>query len=96
MGWPGEGPRNWFDLQDWQTEMWFSAGYKAEVDTLMQINELVEANALPSRFKKVELIEIAPRKHAVFFNFFIERKRVYDDAYKAAVTGFKDAYKLEY
>jgi|HubBroStandDraft_3_1064219.scaffolds.fasta_scaffold470680_2 hypothetical protein len=28
--WPGTGSRNWFEVQDWQTEMWFSAGYKAE------------------------------------------------------------------
>jgi hypothetical protein len=24
QGWRGKKPQSWFDLQDWQTEMWFS------------------------------------------------------------------------
>jgi hypothetical protein len=88
QGWPGHGPGNWFEVQDWQTEMWFSAGYKAEVDALNQINGLVKAKRLGPPFKEVELIEIAPVTPAGFFNFFIERKRVYDLAFAEAVAAF--------
>jgi len=88
QGWPGHGPRNWFEVQDWQTEMWFSAGYKAEVDALHQINGLVKAKRLGPPFKEVELIEIAPATPAGFFNFFVERKRVYDLAFEEAFVAF--------
>jgi hypothetical protein len=74
--------------QDWQTEMWFSAGYKAEVDALHQINGLVKAKRLGAPFKEVELIEIAPVTPAGFFNFFVERKRVYDLAFEEAAVAF--------
>ncbi|MCO4883502.1 hypothetical protein, partial [Paraburkholderia caribensis] len=30
-GWHGEKPASWFDVQDWQCEMWFTVGYDAEV-----------------------------------------------------------------
>ena len=89
-GWPGAGPQNWFEVQDWQTEMWFSVGYKAEVDTLLQINGLVEAGHLQAPFKKVELIEIAPTRPAGFFHYFVERERVFHSAYHQAMTKFKE------
>jgi hypothetical protein len=88
QGWPGEGPRNWFEVQDWQTEMWFSAGYKAEVDTLRQINKLVQAGRLDKTYKLVDLVEIVPKTPAGFFHFFIERKKVYKLAYDEAAAQF--------
>jgi hypothetical protein len=88
-GWPGAGPRNWFEVQDWQTEMWFSAGYKAEVDTLLQINGLVKAGHLGADFKEVDLIEVAPKRPAGFFNYFIERESVFDSAREQAKAKFR-------
>jgi hypothetical protein len=88
QGWPGDGPRNWFEVQDWQTEMWFSAGYKAEIDTLRQINKLVKAGRLDATYKLVDLVEIVPKTPAGFFHFFIERKTVYKLAYDEAVAKF--------
>jgi hypothetical protein len=88
-GWPGTGPRNWFEVQDWQTEMWFSAGYKAEVDTLLQINGLVKEGHLGTGFKEVDLIEVAPQRPAGFFDYFIERERVFDSAREQAKAKFK-------
>jgi hypothetical protein len=87
-GWLGDAPRNWFEVQDWQTEMWFSAGYKAEVDALNQINGLVAAGHLGRPYKQVDLIEIAPETPAGFFNYFIERKGVYERAYKESMAKF--------
>jgi hypothetical protein len=70
--------------------MWFSAGYKAGVDTLLQINGLITDGHLdPTKFKKVKLIEIAPTRPAGFFHYFIEREAVFDGAYDKAVAAFK-------
>jgi hypothetical protein len=90
QGWLEKGgPTNWFEVQDWQTEMWFSASYKAEVDALNQINGLVRANKLQDpNYKEVKLIEIAPKTPAGFFNYFVERKAVYGRAYDLAIEKF--------
>jgi len=90
QGWLDKGgPSNWFEVQDWQTEMWFSASYKAEVDALNQINGLVRTGKLKDPdFKEVKLIEIAPETPAGFFNYFIERKAIYKRAYDQAIEKF--------
>jgi hypothetical protein len=92
QGWLAKGgPSNWFEVQDWQTEMWFSASYKAEVDALNQINGLVRSGKLQDpNYKEVKLIEIAPETPAGFFNYFIERKIVYKRAYDLAIEKFSD------
>ncbi len=83
------GPSNWFEVQDWQTEMWFSAGYKAEVDALNQINGLVRSKKVQDPcYKEVKLIEIAPKTPAGFFNYFVERKVIYKRAYDLAIEKF--------
>jgi hypothetical protein len=89
-GWLDKGgPSNWFEVQDWQTEMWFSAAYKAEVDALNQINGLVRAGKLQDpNYKEVKLIEIAPETPAGFFNYFIERKTIYKRAHDLAIEKF--------
>jgi len=88
QGWVGSAPANYFDVQDWQTEMWFSVGYKAEVDALNQINGLIAAGHLGPPYKKVDLVEIVPDTPAGYFNFFIERKAVYERAHKEAMAKF--------
>jgi hypothetical protein len=89
-GWGDHLPRNWFEVQDWQTEMWFSAGYKAEVDTLLQINGLIADKHLdPTKFKEVNLIEISPTRPAGYFHYFIERESVFDGAYDKSVAAFE-------
>lgn len=91
-GWLTDKPRNWFDVQDWQCEMWFSVGYKAEVDAMKRINTMIEVGDLAewpaSRFKRVHIHEIEPATPAGYFNFFIERSEVYDRAYALADAFF--------
>ncbi len=80
-GWYGKAPANWFEVQDWQCEMWFSVGYKAEVDALKRINDLIDVGVITSeKFRKVELVEIEPETPAGYFNYFVERPDVYDKA----------------
>ena len=81
-GWYGKAPANWFEVQDWQCEMWFSVGYKAEVDALKRINDLIDAGVIANEaFKTVELVEIEPETPAGYFHYFIERSDVYDKAF---------------
>jgi len=89
-GWYGKAPANWFEVQDWQCEMWFSVGYKAEVDALRRINDLIDAKIItdPS-FRKVELVEIEPETPAGYFNYFVERDVVYDRAFEASEQMFE-------
>lgn len=90
-GWVGHRPpSNWFEVQDWQCEMWFSVGYKAEVDAMKRINDLIDAGRLKDdKFRKVDLVEIEPKTPAGFFNFFIERDKVFDQAFAKAEEKFK-------
>lgn len=82
-------PKNWFEVQDWQCEMWFSVGYKAEVDALRRINDLIEDGVITDRrFKKVDLVEIEPKTPAGYFNYFVERNEVYDEAYRLSEKKF--------
>jgi hypothetical protein len=88
-GWYGKQPANWFEVQDWQCEMWFSVGYKAEVDALKRINDLIDAGVIADdKFRKVELVEIEPETPAGYFNYFVERGDVYDNAFKASEEKF--------
>ena len=89
-GWSRDNPpANWFEVQDWQCEMWFSVGYKAEIDALNRINDLIDAGVITDpKFKKVELVEIEPATPAGYFNFFVERNDVYDEAFRLAETEF--------
>jgi hypothetical protein len=88
-GWLGKPPRNWFEVQDWQTEMWFSVRYEAEVDAIHNINGLVADGHLGAPYKVVNLVEVAPKTPAGYFNYFIERKDVYARAFKEAVQAFE-------
>jgi len=88
-GWYGKAPANWFEVQDWQCEMWFSVGYKAEVDALKRINDLIDVGVITSeKFRKVELVEIEPETPAGYFNYFVERPDVYDKAFALSEKTF--------
>ena len=90
-GWLGRTPANWFEVQDWQCEMWFSVGYKAEVDALKRINQLIDRGLLNDpTFKKVELYEIEPATPAGYFNYFVERNVVFDRAFVQADQLFSE------
>jgi hypothetical protein len=85
QGWRGKVPSSWFDVQDWQCEMWFSAGYAAEVADMQRINRLIDKGALTDpRYRKIELIEVATKHPAGYFNYFGERPEIFDAAYHQA------------
>jgi hypothetical protein len=50
-------PMSYFDVQDWNTEMWFSVGYKAEVDAMKRINSLIAAGVITDpNYKLVDIL----------------------------------------
>jgi hypothetical protein len=70
--------------------MWFSVAYKAEVDALKRINDLIAAGLITDpNFRNVELVEIEPETPAGYFHYFVERPEVYDAAFKASVEAFE-------
>jgi len=70
--------------------MWFSVAYKAEIDAMVRINQLVERKKISDQnFRFVELHEVAPDTPAGYFNFFIEREAVFEAARKEAEQLFK-------
>src|SRR5215467_3932531 len=80
----GKEPSNWFEVQDWNYEMWFSV-----VDALKRINDLIDAEVIRNgEFKKVELIEIEPETPAGYFQYFVERNAVYDRAFETSEKVF--------
>ncbi|MGC2774821.1 MAG: hypothetical protein WA418_04205 [Bradyrhizobium sp.] len=90
-GWQGQAPQNWFEVQDWTYEMWFSVGYKAEVDALKRINDLIASGVITDpKFKSVDLVEIQPETPAGYFNYFVERGEVYDNAVVATELKFAE------
>jgi hypothetical protein len=90
-GWYGDTlPKSYFDVQDWNTEMRFSVGYKAEVDAMKRINSLIDCGAImdPS-YKLVHIYEVEPATPVGDFNYFIERDSVYKDAHGKADALFR-------
>ena len=89
-GWGSRLPGNYFDVEDWQTEMWFSVGYKAEVEGMKRINDLIFDNKLASDdFGYIDLVEVTPVTPAGYFNYFTEREKVFDDAYAEGLQKLK-------
>jgi hypothetical protein len=90
-GWVNAAPpRNYFDVQDWTTEMWFSASYKAEVDAMTRINQLVKAGKIADpEFVFVDLREVAPDTPAGYFNYFVEKEAVFEAAREKAEALFR-------
>lgn len=92
-GWHGASPRSWFDVQDWQCEMWFSSGYAAEVADMKRINKLIETGFLNDpRYKKIELVEVCTDHPCGYFNFFTERPQIFRAAYDAAISALSSQH----
>ena len=90
-GWSGAAwPKSYFDVQDWNTEMWFSVGYKAEVDAMKRINSLVHSGVITDpNYRLVDIQEVEPTTPAGYFNYFIERDSVFEDARSKADALFR-------
>lgn len=72
--WRGDPPANYFEVQDFNTEMWFNAAFAAEVAAL-------ESAPHPPR-----LVRITMDHPLGYWNYFVEKTRNYDAGYQAATV----------
>ena len=83
--WDGRLPQNYFEVQDFTTDHWFNAAYAAELAGLRQINRLLaEGRLTGGAFHPVELIEVEVRRQYGFFEYFLEERDVFDEAFRNA------------
>lgn len=83
--WIGTLPENYFETQDFTTELWFNSSYSAEVAQMAIVNKLVRQGKLSTAdFHEVELLEIQVEHQYGYFQYFVEEKSVYDNSLKAS------------
>ncbi|MGH3813793.1 MAG: hypothetical protein ACRDUV_15305 [Pseudonocardiaceae bacterium] len=70
--WHGAPPSNYFEVQDFNTEMWFNSSFAAEIANLRR--------ARPD----ARLERITMDRPLGFFNFFVEKLENYTDGYEKA------------
>lgn len=78
--WAGRPPKSYFDVQDFDTEMWFNSSYAAEVAGLQHATE------------PPQVIPITMKRPLGYFNYFIERESNYTRAYEQASRVFTQAH----
>ncbi|MBV9163218.1 MAG: hypothetical protein JO281_17055 [Pseudonocardiales bacterium] len=74
--WAGVPPANYFDVQDFNTEMWFNSSYASERAALKYADE--------QRNDPTKVVEITMDRPLGFFNYFVERMKTYKDGYDQA------------
>jgi hypothetical protein len=80
--WAGDPPSNYFDVQDFNTEMWFNSSYASERAALQYADE--------KRKDPTKVVEITMDRPLGFFNYFVERMKTYTDGYNKARELFNE------
>lgn len=84
--WIGRLPANYFEIQDFTTELWFNSAYTAEIAQMELINKLLADGTLQdSRFRQVDLVEIQVERQYGYFDFFVEEFDVYRRSYRQSL-----------
>ena len=76
-GWHAAPPANYFEVQDFNTEMWFNSSFAAEVAGLQQISPATRIQP------------ITMNRPLGYFNYFVEKTRNYTEAYQQAKKLFE-------
>ena len=78
-------PLNWFEAQDFQTELWWNASFAPQAAAIGFVNRLVDNELLTSGgFKRVELVPIEIDVDRGFFLYFREDLETFDRGYNEA------------
>lgn len=80
--WKGAAPANYFDVQDFNTEMWFNSSYASERAALQYADD--------KRKDPTTVVEITMDRPLGFFNYFVERMKTYKDGYNQAFKLFDE------
>lgn len=84
--WIGRLPANYFETQDFTTELWFNSAYTAEIAQMELINKLLAEGSLQDpRFRPVDLVEIQVERQYGYFDFFVEEFDVYQRSYRRSM-----------
>ncbi|MEI6558318.1 MAG: hypothetical protein WCO00_07900 [Rhodospirillaceae bacterium] len=83
--WAERLPQNYFEIQDYSTDLWFTSAYHAELAGIRQINRLLSGGKLRSGdFHPVDLVEVEVLRQYGFFDFGQEEREVFETAFRAA------------
>jgi len=88
LGWKACMPRNRLQVSNLETQLWFNASYAGEVAHIELINELLAKGYLPPPYRPIELLPVEYETHIRFYDYFVERQPVYQDAYDHAMALF--------
>ena len=83
--WTDRLPQNYFEIQDYSTDLWFTSAYQAELAGIRQINRLLEGGKLKGAgFHPVELVEVEVARQYGFFDYAQEEREVFETAFRTA------------
>ncbi len=83
--WSERVPQNYFEIQDYSTDLWFTGAYQAELAGLRQINSLLKDGKLNGgEFHPVDLVEVEVARQYGFFDYVQEELEVFESAFRTA------------
>ncbi|RDE24437.1 hypothetical protein DV711_02290 [Motiliproteus coralliicola] len=89
--WKEAMPTNSFQVSNLVTQLWFNASYSGEVAHIDLINRLLRKEHLPKEhYRHVELTPVEYETRIHFYEYFVERWSVYQDAYDNSRACFDD------
>lgn len=79
--WKGHLPKNYFELKDFETELWFNGSYAQQVQQIDFINRLYKIGAVDRQLlHKTKVVPIEIKQQRGFFDYFKEDLSVFDDS----------------
>ena len=86
--WKDRLPQNYFEIQDYSTDLWFTSAWQAELAGIRQINRLLADGKLKGGdFHPVDLVEIEVARQYGFFDYGgygQEEREVFETAFRTA------------
>ena len=82
-------PSNYFESQDFQTELWWNASYAPQVAAIKFVNRLIEGGKLDKAdFRRVNLVPVEIDVNRGLFLYFREDLETFDRGYNEACAAF--------
>lgn len=89
-------PSNYFEAQDFQTELWWNASYAPQVSAINFVNRLVDQGLLPTAsFRHIDLIPVEIDVDRGYFTYFREDLETFDRGYNETYATFEKAGLLD-
>lgn len=88
LKWTAELPGNEMEVENLKTRLWFNSSYVSQASHIDLINDLIDKADLTDSYKKVQLTPIRYGEHIRYFDYFVERQNVFDDAYQKSLDVF--------